>query len=156
VPENYIGRHYDTHKLPDGIGEIGGSLLRLDNNMQYALTKLMWTDKRRMWWLEKLVCRDENGSAFFEIVDTIASPPLSDNDTASEYCYSVDNNESTSIIYAVGINDNTTVDVINGNVGYIFEEIKFAFRLDLNLKKFISIKTEGLTCLVLPSFGPEP
>lgn len=154
IVEGYIGRHYDTLNLPEGLENIGGSMILQGNSLEYGMTELKWTENRRMWWLEKLVCRSRT-RAYFEIVDVIASPPLYEDETVTYVCFPGD--EKLPITAAVGTFDkNSPVVVINGDVGRVYDEIRFAMYLNIETKELIPVSTEGVVCLALIGLGPEP
>lgn len=92
LPENYIGCHYRHRDLPEGLEIIEESIIRDEvNAVEYGFTKLEWRQNRMFFWLEQLVCRDRNGYPYHEIIDVIASPPLSGEETFAWVCFQENN-----------------------------------------------------------------
>ena len=146
IPENYIGRHYDLHNLPQGIEHLGGSIIRDKSSAhELAISRFAWQQDRRLYWLEKLVCQDKK-QAYFEIVDAIATPALSGEETEATTCFQDDIVVNT--IVALGRYDKSAPLVtINESTGWLYTQIIFAFRIDFTFEEFILLEPESLVCL---------
>jgi hypothetical protein len=150
IPENYVGRHYDNHNLPQGLEDGGGQLFRDKNNVEFAISNFTWQQDRKLYWLEKLVCRVQKrhgiGRAYFEILDAIASPPLSGDERSAWVCFQ--NDEKVDSVRALGyVDEETPLVTIGDYTGWIYTKIVFAFRIDLEAEKFVLLEPENLVCL---------
>lgn len=153
IPENYIGRHYDLHNLPQGLEDIGGSIIRDKNNFhELAISKLTWQQDRILYWLEKLVCRNQK-QAYFEIVDAIASPPLLGDERGAWVCFQ--NDEKVDSVIALGyFDEKTPLVTIDQYTGWLYTKIVFAFRIGFEAEKLIILEPENLVCLQDRGRGP--
>ena len=151
IPENYVGRHYDMHNLPQGLEDQGGYIIRDKNNKhELAIQELAWQEDRILYWLEKLVCRvkkdDGVGQAYFEIVDAITSPPLSGDEIGEWTCFQ--NDEEVDYVNALGyFDEETPVVTIGEYTGWLSTKIVFAFRIDFETEKLVILDPENLVCL---------
>jgi hypothetical protein len=68
TPELFIGRHYDLVTPPPGVNNSSSGLLE---NNSYSWARVNVKD-REMYWIQKMVCYDTQGVAYWEIVETIA------------------------------------------------------------------------------------
>jgi hypothetical protein len=151
LPENYIGRHYDLRDLPQGLEHVGGSIIGDPYiGPRFGLSKMKWQlDRSVLYWLERLVCRDSQGFPYMEIVDAIATPPLSDLLTEAGACFQDDNEVKTVIAFGV-YDQEAPFETINGYLAKPYPEIVFAFRVDYEAAKFVELEPDSLMCLEPP------
>jgi hypothetical protein len=158
VPENYIGRHFDELRLPDGLILDRSQVIRDESEIyEYGFSRLQWHQNRHMYWLEKLVCRDKNREPYFEIIDAIASPSLEGNETETSWCFS--ENTLIPFVLAIGVYDPSKPLLEIGErdpgkpyEGWQYNRIVFAFQTDMERGMFIELDTSNLLCLENP-FG---
>jgi hypothetical protein len=153
IQENYIGRHYDVHKLPEGLQWESSSIIRdYSGQLEYSFTRLTWDNNRQMFWLKDNICYDSQGKSFSEIIDVIASPPLEGNETITSWCF--EESELIPDIIAIGTYDLSQPIIEIGErepgkpyVGWQYNHIVFAFQIDMERDKFIELDTTDLLCL---------
>jgi len=146
LPENYIGRHFDHHNLPEGLETSGGSIVRdRDSQLELGISTFKWQEIRELYWLEKLVCRDKDGHAYFEIVDAFATPPLSGDET-EPWVYFDDESE-VYIVSGLGLYEKSVPVTIGDYRGWFFTDILFIYDIDFVSQKFIFLDPDGLVCL---------
>ncbi len=75
-PQRYIGRHFDT--LPGGL-ESHVSFLISGPGTDYVISVVI-RDRDRMFWLERVVCRDDNGYAYRELRAVLILPVLQEKE----------------------------------------------------------------------------
>ena len=156
IPENYIGRHFDELRLPEGLILDRSQIIRNESEIfEYGFSRLQWQQNRYMYWLEKLVCRDKKGEPYFEIIDAIASPSLEGNETETDLCFI--ENELIPFVLAIGTYDPSSPILEIGEsepgkpyVGRQYNHIVFAFQTDMERGKFIELDTTDLFCLEYP------
>jgi hypothetical protein len=148
LPENYIGYRYDHHELPLGLEYLGGSLVSDTNNHQYELgiSKLEWHENSRLYWLERLICHDEAGYPYYEIVDSFATSPLSGDETEPWVCF--DGETEVHFVGGLGLYDESIPKVTIGDYrGWLYTKIVFIYDIDYVAQKFILLDPDSLTCL---------
>jgi hypothetical protein len=75
-PQNYIGLHFDA--LPTGLTSPDGSMVEgLDT---YYVVNQVIRDSGEMLWLERNICHDENGHAYYEIRAVLNLPALQERE----------------------------------------------------------------------------
>lgn len=155
LPENYIGRHYDLRNLPEGLEELGGSITRDQSGThEFAVNSFAWKENRTLYWLEKLMCRDQDGMPYFEIVDAIATPPLKGDETDAWVC--IQDDREVDFWVALGRYDPSTPEItIRGFTGWPYAEILFAFQLDFENGRFNELDPTGWICLEDHGVGPD-
>jgi hypothetical protein len=147
IPENYIGYHLNQRELPMGLEYVGGSLVR-DKNQQYELrvSKLDWHENSQLFWLERLICRDESGYPYFELVDSFATPPLSGTETEPWVCF--DGETEIDFAGGLGLFDKSVPKVTIGDFqGWPYTKITFLFDIDFAAQQFILLDVDSLICL---------
>ena len=156
IPENYIGRHFDVYELPDGLNWESSSVIRdYSGQLEYDFTRLKWDNNRQLFWLKEHICYDQQGKAYSEIIDAIASPPLQGDETITSWCF--EESELIPHIIAIGTYDPSQPIIEIGEqpdgrpyVGWQYNHIIFAFRVDMERGKFIELDTTDLFCLEYP------
>lgn len=61
--------------LPANLKNMDGYLVNPDAPVEHAVSEV-WSEKNKMWWLERLLGRDEKGSPNFEVVAVMAVPDI--------------------------------------------------------------------------------
>ena len=91
-----------------------------------------------MIWFEKLICRNNDGKAFHEIIDATILPIYSENDTLAYWYCSIDGIDDPEIV-ALG-------EAQCGD-GYL-SNIKQAWRLNRQTEKIETVVIENITCQI--------
>ena len=161
IPENYVGYHLNYDELPLGLKYLGGTLLRGEKQLwestkdwKWAITDLGWHGNRRLILLEKFVCRDEYGHAYFEIVDVIETPILSGNETIPWVCFAGE----TEVPFSGGLgfyDDSVPIETIGGYQGWPYTKLLFLYTIDFEKGKFTQLDVDGLQCLEDRGRGPN-
>ncbi len=73
VPLSYKGVRVPP--LPPGHQDLGGYLINPDAATEYAVIEV-WFDKKKMWWLQKMLSRDAKGKPQWEIVAVTEVPKV--------------------------------------------------------------------------------
>jgi len=116
----------NTPPLPAGLSE-GFGLIINDSN-DYALSMVL-NGESKMLWLEKLTGRDENGAAYWIVVDVLGLPKLDNNAILIPDGCSLNGTPDSEIIVAAR----------NGS-------ILMAWRANTTLDRFEAISTAGIRC----------
>ena len=135
IPENYVGRHYHALELPiELVFHQGTSLLGGNNN--YGFTIITSSETLQMIWFEKLICRNNDGKPFHEILDAAVLPVYGDNDTLAYWYCSIDE-----------INDPEIIALGESQCGYLqLSNIKNAWQLNRQTEKIEPVSTENISC----------
>ena len=75
-PQNYIGLHFDA--LPIGLTSPDGSVVA-GSDTYYAVNQIV-RENGEMLWLERNVCHNEKGHAYYEIRAVLKLPTLQDKE----------------------------------------------------------------------------
>jgi hypothetical protein len=78
IPADYIGHHFNALSMPPGLISEGGFLAEKVPT-HYGLHTVRQGDTM-MLWLEKTICHDANGKAYWEIRDVLLLPSLRANE----------------------------------------------------------------------------
>jgi len=127
IPDNYIGRHYSN--LPNGYTLLVAQLI----NDGYALTH-MSRGKSHIFWLEKLICHNESGKAFYEIRAVLSLSPT-DNQVVADFCHPIagDNADVLGIGFVP-------------EPGGLFTQTNRAWRVNTLTESFDEISPLGIKC----------
>jgi hypothetical protein len=76
-PSQLPGRSYNLKDLPEGYQLVDSGPLDSGPmaDADYAWVEVRWQG-RSLYWIQRLVCRDEHNAAYWEIVDALALPRL--------------------------------------------------------------------------------
>jgi len=142
TPEQYIGRHYDSVNPPAGINGWSAGLLA-DDSYSWAHVSIQ---NREVYWVQKMVCRDSSGKAYWEIVDALVLPKLDPNadEVSTDLCFSRKKRIPFVIAYGAYDPAKPSAPVIYNFIGWPMQ-VKNAWEID---EKFVPLETENLTCLV--------
>jgi len=143
VPDNYIGRHYDWRALPTGLRRAFGVFI--EGPPDYAWSGML-KNNEEMYWLQRLICRDAKGAAYYEIRDALVLPRIGKDQTRADACKAGGND--IRWIIAFGKYDEKKPPIpIGESRGWKFYEVDFAWRIDTQAEKFIQLFTEDLECI---------
>jgi hypothetical protein len=139
VAESYLGHHYDDLNMPSGLEFRGAAMI----DEIYAWVNVHRPD-HQMYWLEKFLCRDASGRAYFEIVAAINTPLEQETYTGSNAGCVDANGEAADVFVAYGKYDPNATLASDGRRPLF--DLDIAIRYDLANEKFISVPVTGLTC----------
>jgi hypothetical protein len=134
TPENYIGRHYDVLNLPNKLEFHQGTSILGEGN--YGFTIITSAETLQMIWFEKLICLNNKGKTFDEIIDATVLPTYSEKDTLG-YWYCSINEVADPEIIALGESQCGVQYLLN---------IKQAWRLNRQTEKIETVSTENIVC----------
>jgi len=154
LPENYIGYHLNSRELPSGLEYSGGRSLR-DESQEYVLVidEFIWHENRHLFLLQKLICRDESGTPYFEVVDALATPPLSGDETVPWVCFKGD----TEVNFASGFgvyDKSLPKETIGDYQGWPYTKLIFLYSIDFAAQQLHELDVEGVKCLEGGGMGP--
>lgn len=140
-PQAYIGLHFDPFDLPTGVTLAGSGAL---GSPDYAWYHVQVLD-RDMYWIQKLVCRDASGQAYWEIADAITLPVLNAqaNEVPVDLCFQGGQQLSNVIAYGT-VDPSQPVKKVAGNV--TGREVKI-INAWLMQKRFAPLNPASLTCV---------
>jgi hypothetical protein len=147
IPENYIGYRFNFRDLPSGLENLGGRILR-DDERQYELSihELGWHENKRLILLQKFICRDESGRAYFEVVDAFGTPLLNGKETKPWVCFEGD--REVQFTGGLGLyDDSVPMETIGDYEGWPYTKILFLYYADLASQQFILFDVQNVKCL---------
>lgn len=124
----YIGQYVEGHAMPLGLQNQFGELVEIDG-VEYAWNVYAQNDGSYLFLWEKLYCRDNNGQPYWEILDAVSAPALTDNQVLLNNCTRDD--QPVAQVAAIVNQD---------------ESIGLAWQVDTDLHKITEIPTDGLSC----------
>jgi hypothetical protein len=142
TPEQFIGKHYDSVNPPTGMKGWTAGLMQ-DDAYSWAHVNVL---NRDMVWIQKLVCRDTRGVAFWEIVDALTLPRMDvqSHEVAVDQCFKGEQQIPYVVAYGTYDPSKPVVPVIKALVGWPVQ-VKGAWELK---EKFIPLGLQDLTCMV--------
>jgi hypothetical protein len=139
-PSILIGKHFEP-----GEGEEYLNLAtELDILIHYLVIYKIETGN--LVWIERFICWDSYGIAYFEVKDAIIMRPLSSDQSISLDCWS----EEQPILYplAVGsVNLQKEPIAYGDSYGWIFDRLDYGYVIDTSQEKIIPVSTTGWTCM---------
>jgi hypothetical protein len=140
-PQAFVGRHYDSLSLPAGLEFFSGNLL----DDVHAWTRVLYSG-RKVEWLERLICRDPEGRAYFTIVDAVILPTFAADQTEAGLCWL--NSAPLHAVIAVGHVDlSGPVGSFFNMEGWKFDRLDYGYQIDLEIEKFVPLPIQGLECI---------
>jgi len=131
VPENYIGKTFDSLHLPDGLERVSGRLIDMNPNSIYALVHVTIQSKNtNLLWLTEKICRKDY------IHDVLTLPALKDNE---ELVFGCD-------VIGLGISGGLAIGEYEDGV-IPLTKINYAWYPNLKTMKFEALSPVGLECL---------
>ena len=141
-PEGYDGLSFDTRNLPEELSFWKGAVLfdDLDDEIEFGLVLVVRIEEDLpMLWFEKLLCRDEDGKAHWQIIDALNLPPISEGQEFTMwYCRYGEDGPFDPEIVAIGFVQAGALE---------FFSIEFAWQLNRVTESIEPITTDGLVCL---------
>jgi hypothetical protein len=140
-PDLFIGKHYDSLHPPAGLKWSASGLLE-NENRSWARVEVQGRD---IYFIQKFVCRDATGGAFWEVADAIALPLLDTraHEVITDLCF--DGNTAIPFVVAYGTYDPSkkAAPVVNKLVGWSVD-VKSAWMMK---EIFMPLDPKGLTCM---------
>jgi hypothetical protein len=122
----------------------------------YRLTLVEKTNGERMYWLEKIVCRDSKQHDYFEITDALVLPRLNEGQALSHACKMGDNFFSSSIIAIGKLDDKSPIISANGVMATQFITVDSVWSIDPEIGKFVQVTPEKVVCVKFVGRGIPP
>jgi hypothetical protein len=143
--QKYVGRHFDTLHLPEGLDFREGVFA---DPYRYVVVD---GPSGRIWWADRLMCRDSNGKAYFEVVAALIIPPPQEGFAFADYC--TFNSHNVAPI-AVGEYDRISPPVSlplgrEPTYGWHLNRITEAWRFDQSTLSYVPLSTAGLDCVTV-------
>ncbi len=139
----YIGRHYNPLLLPPELKALGSGLLQ-DSSSSWV--QLEWQG-RNLFWIQKLVCRNSAGQAYWEVVDALALPPFQKHEAVADLCYQ--GGQLAPYIIAYGPSpakaSGAAASTLDGGSKGWPVQVTAAYQMD---GRFSSIDPQTLTCII--------
>lgn len=144
-PANYIGHHYNERSLPAGLFWLGSGMLAPAN---YSYTHIKWHEQD-MYWIQKLNCKDANGTPNWGIVDVLTMPVLNQqaHEVVTDVCFTGNTKESFVIAYGT-YNPGQPVSEIRPNIKGWPMTVKEAWQMK---NTFVPLNLASITCIVQES-----
>ncbi|HIK56808.1 MAG TPA: hypothetical protein IGS37_16800 [Synechococcales cyanobacterium M55_K2018_004] len=134
----YIGLRY--RDLPRGLTSLGGWMLTPQRGTEYGVS-VVQRGNQRMLWLERLIDRDAQGRASWEVRDVLLLPAIPQNfDLAQGWCEL--NRRADARIVAIARYQNSEYST----------QIRRAWRANWQRERFEEMPTRGIRCQN-PGFG---
>ncbi|MEZ5426628.1 MAG: hypothetical protein R2747_10210 [Pyrinomonadaceae bacterium] len=134
----YIGYQYTgvtyNQKLPNGVRDLGGSLLENEN---YGVSR-MKKGKTEMLWLTRITGRNWSGLPNWQVKDVIYLPQLKENQEILQgmtFPCTINKKEDLNLI--------VLAELLPEKNSY---SIQKAWRADTRTKKFEAVSTRGISC----------
>lgn len=118
--------------MPADHKDVGGYLV----SSKYVVSEIWFGDKK-MWWLKKIIGRDENGRANFEVVTVIDRPEI-----PKDYFFVKGNCKKDGII----VSEIIAAARYDENAEE-FTDIYSAWYVDIEKERFQRYPKEGITCI---------
>lgn len=139
-PSGFIGKHYNAHAYMDVVDGYTSEMLDAVHG---------WDDLRirtlHLEFLERFVCHDAGGDAFFEVKDAQILN-LAEDQSLSRTCWIGET--PVPLALSIGHVDLTQPEVqYGGTTGWRYDRIDQAFLFDLEREKIAPLPVEGLVCL---------
>jgi len=131
VPENYVGKLFDSLHLPEGLESVSGMLIDSNPNSIYALVHVVvQSENIHQLWLTEIICRKDY------IHDVLTLPALKDNEELAFGCN----------VNGAGISGGLAIGEYEDGV-IPLTKINYAWYPNLKTMKFETLSPDGLECL---------
>jgi len=128
LPENYIGKTFDTLKLPSGLEFVFGSLI---SDSDYALVQVIVSENgAHLLWLSEIHCQNDN------IQDVLVLPTLKSNEALLVRNCQLNRQDDPEIL-AIG-------EFASGVIP--LTKIEYAWRANRETKKFEILPSGNIEC----------
>jgi len=105
----------------------------------YGLKEVVSEDGSHMLWFQKVVCRDADSRPYWEILDVVELPPLSDNEElVIWYCRLAGEDDTDPELVAIG-NYEPGIQTLT--------KVNMVWRLNRQTHQIETMPTEGVECL---------
>jgi hypothetical protein len=139
-PALFIGKHYNPADYSTVFAGVSGEML----DDVHALEQLS-NHTLSIEFLERLVCRNTGGEAFFEVKDAVILN-LAKDQTIARICWAGE--QPIKPVLAWGqVDVNQPEQVYQDTTGWRFDRVDFVYRIDLERETFTPISPEGVVCL---------
>lgn len=102
-PSQMVDRHYDLNHLPSAFSNARSGMLE---DPAYAWVQVKWQN-RSLYWIERLACRNAQGTPFWDITDALALPRLDTKLGEAETTLCASGGTPIQYVVAYGIYDSS-------------------------------------------------
>ena len=145
-PTRFIGKHYNPTEYSTAFDGTAGEML----DDVHALEELFKATVRYEF-LERLICRNSSGKAFFEVKDAVILN-LAVNQSVARLCWA--GGQPVQPVLAIGHVDlNQSQQVYRDTTGWRYDRVDMVYRIDLERETFSPLPPEGVVCLEIMEGG---
>jgi hypothetical protein len=138
-PALYLGKHYNPGDYNAVFGGFSGEML----DDVHALEELS-KDGRSVEFLERMVCRNSGGKAFFEVRDALILA-LAQDQSIARICWAGE--EPIHPVLAIGhVDAAQPAQVYQNTTGWRYDRLDSVYRIDLGRETFTPLSPEGVVC----------
>jgi hypothetical protein len=139
-PTLFIGKHYNPAEYNAVFGGFSGEML----DDVHALEELS-KDGRSVEFLERMVCRNSGGKAYFEVKDALILN-LAKGQSIARICWAGE--QPVQPVLAIGHVDlDQPEQVYQGTSGWRYDRLDTVYRIDLERETFTPVPLEGVVYL---------
>ena len=143
-PSRYIGLHFSSIHLPDGL-----TLLEATGGNEWGYLKIQ-ASFALIWLVDRLECRDSQSRPYSRVHDALFLPPPQDGMTYPDFC-SLNGEQILPIAYGSYNPEAPPVPVPWGiqpiNYGWPLESFTEAWQIDPITHRFAPLPLEALECV---------
>jgi len=145
-PLRFIGKHYNPDDYNAVFGGFAGEMLDDVHALEQFSKEGLSLD-----FLERLVCRNSGGKAFFEVKDAVILMPGKDQSIA-RICWAGD--QPVQPVLAIGhVDINQPKQTYQATTGWRYDRMDTAYRIDLERETFNLLPLDGIVCLEVVEGG---
>ncbi len=138
-PSRFIGKHYNPDDYNAVFGGYSGEML----DDVHALEQFS-KETLPLYFLERMVCRNPGGKAFFEVKDAVTLMPGKEQSIA-RICWAGD--QPIQPVLALGhVDVQQPQQTFQDTTGWRYDRVDFVYRIDLERETFTQIPPEGVVC----------
>jgi hypothetical protein len=138
-PLRFIGKHYNPDDYNGVFGGESGEMLDDVHALKQFSKETLSVD-----FLERLVCRNSGGKAFFEVKDAVILLPAEDQSIA-RICWGGE--QPIQPVLALGhVDVQQPEQTFQDTTGWRYDRVDFVYRIDLERETFTQIPPEGVVC----------
>lgn len=139
-PSLFIGKHYNPDDYIALFGGISGEMLDDVHALETFSKETLSVE-----FLERLVCRNSGGKAYFEVKDAVILN-LGKDQSIARICWAGDQPIKPGLAW--GHVDVTQPEQVYQDVtGWLYDRVDFVYRIDLEREIFAPMPPEGVVCL---------
>jgi hypothetical protein len=138
-PLRFIGKHYNPDDYKTVFGGERGEMLDDVHALEQLSKETLYLD-----FLERMVCRNSGGEAFFEVKDAVILM-LGVDQSIARICWAGD--QPIQPVLALGhVDAQQPQQTFQDTTGWRYDRVDFVYRIDLERETFTQIPPEGVVC----------